>query len=562
MNTKKRCVPVLFATLSLVLLPMACRPGPAPEKAPETVTLSGHFLAADGQAPKMANISFARRSAEGPGLHLEAADETGAFSIALPKGLPLNVRFTAVDHEEIVLPILLDADATLEIQLKPNPFRESFDSVRIVGPWNRYSMAKPDEMQAQKDGTFVREVESQEETIGYELGNITTNDHWVNGTMADAFEYDGGGDYRSLIHPSGGKALIVFDPKLLPRYPSEGLPKFDFDEAHEDLETMGTLAVDHQGLLSSIRKAMVLFMEKGGNPKDFRFEGSELKNELLMAIGHGASKLVRGYAAILLASDSRQIPGLELSDDEWKAVREAAPARSRIWTFQPAGLHAAGREYPDFLKDVLDHSPDALVQREALAALISDAATKNDMASAREYYARLKKDYGKLPGSSFMLAEINPDKKIRAGNALPDFSLKLMDGTPITRDDLKGHWTLIDFWATWCGPCVGEMPNLKAAWEKFHPRGFEILSISLDATPEDVEKFRKGEWKMPWKNVFLEGGFQSETARDFELFGIPKPLLISPDGKIEAVEPETRGKQLLNTIEAAMHTADEDAGHE
>jgi len=56
---------------------------------------------------------------------------------------------------------------------------------------------------------------------------------------------------------------------------------------------------------------------------------------------------------------------------------------------------------------------------------------------------------------------------------------------------------MIDFWVTWCGPCKAEMPVLHKVYEKFKDKGFEILSISFDQTADAIDKYRKGEWKMP-----------------------------------------------------------------
>ncbi len=91
------------------------------------------------------------------------------------------------------------------------------------------------------------------------------------------------------------------------------------------------------------------------------------------------------------------------------------------------------------------------------------------------------------------------------------------------------------------------MVYLHKAYDRFEDHGLIILSLSFDQQPEDVEKYRKGEWAMPWLHAFLEGGFQHPISKEFEVWGIPKPILIGPDGTILATEG-LRGDQLEVTL--------------
>jgi thiol-disulfide isomerase/thioredoxin len=143
----------------------------------------------------------------------------------------------------------------------------------------------------------------------------------------------------------------------------------------------------------------------------------------------------------------------------------------------------------------------------------------------------------KLPGMTWVLRSLNPDKKVQVGKPVPHFELTLLDGSHFSDKDLEGHWTLMDFWATWCSPCVGEMPNLDRAWKKYHPRGLQMLSLSLDRNEDDIATFRKEKWKMPWKHAFLQGGFKDTMTKEFEVSGIPSPILVAPDGTIAAMAP-------------------------
>ena len=142
-----------------------------------------------------------------------------------------------------------------------------------------------------------------------------------------------------------------------------------------------------------------------------------------------------------------------------------------------------------------------------------------------------------------------PSRSIQVGKPVPDFSFVSLDDAAktLTPKSLAGKTYLIDFWAVWCGPCVAEMANLHAAYEKFTDKGLVMISVSFDEKASTVAEFRKSKWPMPWFNCLLSG-FDSEAAKAFEVVGVPKPVLVGPDGRIIATEEELRGTSLLDTL--------------
>jgi thiol-disulfide isomerase/thioredoxin len=143
------------------------------------------------------------------------------------------------------------------------------------------------------------------------------------------------------------------------------------------------------------------------------------------------------------------------------------------------------------------------------------------------------------------------EKNIDIGKTVPSYSVSDVSDTNrlITNLDLEGKIYLIDFWASWCGPCIDEIPNLNEVYEMYQKNGFEILSISLDENILAVSSFRqKGKYPMPWINTFAKGSFQGDIAEKFELVGIPKPILVDRNGKIIALGEDLRGHNLKKTI--------------
>lgn len=120
----------------------------------------------------------------------------------------------------------------------------------------------------------------------------------------------------------------------------------------------------------------------------------------------------------------------------------------------------------------------------------------------------------------------------------------LLNGQPFDQKTLAGKVVLVDFWATWCGPCVAEIPSVLEQYEKYHDKGFEVVGISLDQDRAALEQFVK-EQKIPWPILFepSEGdGWQHPLATFYGISGIPTVILLGRDGKV--ITLNARGERL------------------
>jgi thiol-disulfide isomerase/thioredoxin len=127
-----------------------------------------------------------------------------------------------------------------------------------------------------------------------------------------------------------------------------------------------------------------------------------------------------------------------------------------------------------------------------------------------------------------------------------------------------GKVVLVDFWATWCGPCVAEMPNVLAVYEKYHDKGFEVVGVSLDNSADELAEFVE-ERKLPWPQIHFPGeseaGWKNPLVAQYAIRGIPCALLLDREGKVLAVG--LRGAALepavANALEAPLDEAADDA---
>ena len=129
------------------------------------------------------------------------------------------------------------------------------------------------------------------------------------------------------------------------------------------------------------------------------------------------------------------------------------------------------------------------------------------------------------------------------GTQYHDMTLKDMEGKEHKLSDWIGHgqYVLIDFWASWCGPCRQEMPNVVTNYVKYHHRGFEIVGISFDQN-EKAWKNAVGQLGMLWPQLSDLGGWQSAATQVYGVFSIPASILVDGQGKIVAID--LRGDKL------------------
>ena len=109
------------------------------------------------------------------------------------------------------------------------------------------------------------------------------------------------------------------------------------------------------------------------------------------------------------------------------------------------------------------------------------------------------------------------------------------DGNSHELSEYVGHgkWVLVDFWASWCGPCRGEMPNVVAAYNQYHDKGFEIVGLSFDKDKDAWVKAIK-DWEMPWIHLSDLKYWETVAAGVYSITGIPDNILIDPEGIIVA----------------------------
>jgi peroxiredoxin len=171
-----------------------------------------------------------------------------------------------------------------------------------------------------------------------------------------------------------------------------------------------------------------------------------------------------------------------------------------------------------------------------------------DEETAHKTYLQLIKEYPSSPHKAeaeALLVSLN----LRVGAKFPDIQANDIEGKLLSLDQFKNKIVLIDFWATWCPPCIDEMPNIVKTYEMYHDKGFEIIGISLDENKNRFLKFIENN-NMTWRQYFDGKRGQNELARKYSIDSIPSTFLLDANGKI--IAKNLRGPALEEAIKEAV----------
>lgn len=157
--------------------------------------------------------------------------------------------------------------------------------------------------------------------------------------------------------------------------------------------------------------------------------------------------------------------------------------------------------------------------------------------------------YGKTVGSQIDVLKKQNESlaMLNVGNVAPDFSAPNPEGKQVSLNEIKGKATIIDFWASWCGPCRRENPNVVKVYNKYHDKGLEIISVSLDR-PGQKDKWLKAieDDKLTWHHVSNLNYFNDPVAQQYNIQSIPATYILDAEGKI--VAKSLRGQALEDKI--------------
>lgn len=152
----------------------------------------------------------------------------------------------------------------------------------------------------------------------------------------------------------------------------------------------------------------------------------------------------------------------------------------------------------------------------------------------KTFYETLRKRFNFLTDVDEVIG-VKVDELYWIGRKAPSLEGKDLDGKPVDlTTEYKGKVVLIDFWATWCAPCLAAMPDLIETYKQYHDRGFEIVGVNLDNDRDTLKKYLERS-QIQWRQICDGQSYRSPNVRKYDIIAIPAAFLIDPDGKIARV---------------------------
>jgi thiol-disulfide isomerase/thioredoxin len=188
------------------------------------------------------------------------------------------------------------------------------------------------------------------------------------------------------------------------------------------------------------------------------------------------------------------------------------------------------KEENDIVLDFIKLHPDYYVSLFWLCYQLNERLMANPD-SALAVYNRLSYGLRVLPEADTLLVHITNKLMLSRNHMLPEFLINDFTGKPIRGSDFQGRYLLIDFWASWCGPCIMDLPRIKELYRQLNGKNFAVLGVSLDDNKSDWETSLQRH-KLPWTQVSELRGWRSPFAEKLDIRYIPQYYLVAPDGRL------------------------------
>jgi len=521
--------------------------------------LSGLLLGVDGEPMKYAQIRvkplYALTKEEAT---LIDVDSNGHYGFDFDKPGRYKLMFMGVGHlpTNLIVDFQQQDGLVMDVQLDRLPFKGNPDKVMVklhTGIVEGKDTPTTHALSKAENGHFTANINLPAGPIKYQVTGLADGNYSAEDAQTSSFITSIYGNFHSLVQHEGGEWIVDITPPVAGPNKAE-TPLRLSGPWLEQAKTIELLS-EYSRVLAEQRIAKVKAKEG-----DFEYTAGldTLKKWREIYEGSQLEALVLAMSTGIAGQDSAiHTQAVEdIAVDSWLWSLDRVSFAGSVLSSGPADEELAEdtralrqlNQYDTKIKQFLAQNADY----EAKADVVAYLAYFNRRAGKTEQYQRsfddFKENYTDAWRYDFMLKILQPSK-LDKGVVAPAFEIAALDNADIvySNSSFNDKVYLLDFWATWCTPCLKELPVLHEIYSRFNDKGFEILSLSADLFASDVTEFRQGKWQMPWKHAFLQNG-EHPIIKSYDVFGYPTAYLIDENGKILATGDKVRGAQLEQTL--------------
>lgn len=521
------------------------------------IKVFGKVTGTDGKPMTLANVLVTYPSDNKP-IKSVKVQKDGNYVVDIDSEGIWILHFIGIYHHEYSIAIYSNKpnSINLDVKLETYNYAKSLDGVKVIGNFNNWSVQRAVAMHKDKDGTYSVIVKNNSDTLFYRLVYART-DGEIAGTDADGFIPNGLEGYTSYIINGKGDVKIKFDPgKLL--Y-SDDHESFKFGQPNS---FQAKFAKAYATLVNAEHDFKISLYTHTANRQivGYRFDFTPyiLKvRKMLKSVKKGLIQQVLqlSYFSLNYMKSSSHYVDVSTSRKTLKVI----PMNSIIWSLNPHAILQAltlgaftEPQRDKYIHEVLDTNPMARTKEILLLDTIDRKFHSLNYSEILPYLSILLDQYGNSPealtsGKEYAKTYI----LLKDGTPAPLFSVELSTDTSqhFTNNSFKGKFYLLYFWSASNKTCLNEIKNIIKVYKKFKDKNFEVLSVSIDSTSQNIYKINPTLPILPWYNIVKLKDYNNKICKDFEVYSVPKAILVDPNGNLVSSGWGLRGNNLEKTLE-------------
>lgn len=530
-----------------------------------------HVTTVGDTAPRQAYLSL--RADDDTALVVLTAESPGRY-VGQISGAPqrATLRVVVPQHATIVAHLWLPSSGDAEFRIRPRALIPlvTADEPSVVGDFNDFKEETGVPLRPTNHGTLRAAIPFHGDSCRFQILGLSAGARgpWIPVSSLVLVKVNGVQTFAGVMTPVTDS--LIFEVDTAQRVPNLRAPSVVTVTRDSSLALANALGAEREDVYRFSR------MIQAHSPAGATWVRDPVIARAQRALSTSIDSRVRGEALVsiltlasmpsdFLASTSAQFfadvpPGSRLLND---ASGASALARAFASAEVPSGAEkldtfkrlqaTRARAYalPIARNSTIDSSP----RINAYLALVRTLDAVHDTASLDKAIAEAVAVFPRNAGIAMLPRSVGSGQVLRVGAKFPPFRLTDLDGpqSELTNDVFSGKLTLVDFWGTWCAPCVREIPSMHKAYDAWKEKGFTILSISSDESIDAVKRFRRDKWAMPWMHSWSGAGITTPALSALGVLSFPTAVLVDGEGRIVAIGGAARGDSLQLTIARYLH---------